>query len=237
MEQPGHLERLISSPRFGAYVDECQGDRDQAVALYHWTGRLAGGFLEDFRHLEIIYRNVIDRSLQAHTDAMGTRAGTAWFDEPSWVRHHWWDRSAQRHVREAKQRAGRRRRGPAPQGAVVAELPFGFWRYVIAARYEESFWKPALDDAFRGIPGSTAEGRRVELEDQIIPLHKLRNRIAHHEPIFKPFHRKLPGNKMVSYSIEEHHEMLLTMLGWMDPVSGEWVRQESLVPGLLATRP
>ena len=58
-----HLERLISPERFATYVAECAGDRERAVALYHWTGRLSGALSEDLRCLEVVYRNTLDQAL------------------------------------------------------------------------------------------------------------------------------------------------------------------------------
>jgi hypothetical protein len=53
-------------------------------------------------------------------------------------------------------------------------------------------------------------------------LHLLRNRIAHHEPIYnRPLGRL--------------HELALSTAGWVCPVTRQWVSERSRVPALLAT--
>jgi len=63
-------------------------------------------------------------------------------------------------------------------GKVVAELSFGFWRFLLARRYTASLW-PALRPGFPYLPSAD----RRELEAPVTRLHQLRNRVAHHEPL------------------------------------------------------
>lgn len=71
-----------------------------------------------------------------------------------------------------------REAGPgAPAGKVIAELPFGFWRYLSSSAHEVSLWRPYLHRAFAGGTGRNAVDRPLSR------LHKLRNRVAHHEPL------------------------------------------------------
>jgi hypothetical protein len=61
----------------------------------------------------------------------------------------------------------------------VAELPFGFWRYLLERRYQTTLWPQALRHDF---PHLSAGGRSM-LRDTGLDLQGLRNRSAHHEPI------------------------------------------------------
>ena len=72
------------------------------------------------------------------------------------------------------------RAGAETPGRVVAELPLGFWRFLLTSHYERSLWLTCLREAFPGIQG---RGMRRDVHDAIRDLHVLRNRIAHHEPI------------------------------------------------------
>jgi hypothetical protein len=232
---PDDLERLISPHRFATYLADVGGDRERAVALYHWTGKLAGAWTEDLRCLEIIFRNTVHNALTAHHSALGNRAaGVAWFDNPKWVKHHWWNAAAQTSLDDARRRAGHLPPSFPKPDAVVAELGFGFWRYVVSARYEQSFWVPVLDAVFAAVPAPTAARRRERLEANVKVLHKLRNRIAHHEPIFKP--TTFYGSGVV-YSAADQSEMLFEVLDWIDPGLATWARSNSSVGALLARRP
>lgn len=69
--------------------------------------------------------------------------------------------------------------GPgAPPGKVIAELPFGFWRFLSCAAQEKALWVPFIHNAFP--PGTD---RRTDVDEPVTQLHRLRNRVAHHEPV------------------------------------------------------
>jgi hypothetical protein len=58
---------------------------------------------------------------------------------------------------------------------VIAQLSFGFWRYLSTSAHEKALWVPFLHRAF--VVGTN----RTAINDAIGRLHDLRNRIAHHE--------------------------------------------------------
>ena len=107
---------------------------------------------------------------------------------------------------------------PESAGRVVAELPLGFWRFLLSSRYERTLWLPCLRDAFPGIRG---RGMRRDVHDAMRDLHLLRNRIAHHEPI----HNR---------PLLELHAVALTTAGWICPTTRRWIAARSRVPALLA---
>jgi hypothetical protein len=103
-------------------------------------------------------------------------------------------------------------------GRVVAELPFGFWRYLLASRYERTLWRTRLYHAFPG------QGRRQAVYTKLAGIHQLRNRIAHHEPIHnRPLARL--------------HEDALLVAEWACPGTRTWMADRSAVPRALASRP
>ncbi|MFT7475779.1 MAG: hypothetical protein ACI81L_002720 [Verrucomicrobiales bacterium] len=233
MDTADRLEEFISGPRFATYVTACSGDRDRAVKLYYWTGDVGGALLVDFRHLEVILRNHIHNTLTKHTNEYHTITGE-WYEDERWVKHHWWNTAAQRELDFAVSKAG----GPAASAdRVIAELPFGFWRYVLSARYEQSFWRSALDTSFVNIPGKTWKERRFTIEREVLVLHQLRNRLAHHQPIFKPHMRRGANNTKIEVPLERQHDGLLHVLSWIDPKLPTLVMADSTVKTLLAQRP
>jgi len=92
---------------------------------------------------------------------------------------------------------------------------------LLAARYERSLWVPALRFAF---PHLLGHGMRRQAHDAVHGLHGLRNRIAHHEPIH-------------DRQLDELHRTTLRVVGWICPVTAEWIRERSVVPRLLRRRP
>ena len=67
-----------------------------------------------------------------------------------------------------------------PSGKVIAELTFGFWLQLTDSKLEHKLWVPCLHKAFapRKAP------KRAIFNQQLEKLRQLRNRVAHHEPIF-----------------------------------------------------
>ncbi|MGN6482801.1 MAG: hypothetical protein ACTHMX_00220, partial [Thermomicrobiales bacterium] len=66
----------------------------------------------------------------------------------------------------------------ATPGKVIAELSFGFWSHLTTASHEKTVWVPYLHQAF---PVGT---NRSTVDKMIGSINTVRNRIAHHEPIF-----------------------------------------------------
>jgi len=232
---PNDLESLISQLRFATYIGLAGGDRPLARDLYDWTGDLAGALITDFRTLEIVFRNLVDKALTGHVAVTAPHVAD-WMFDSTWLTpgSHWWNSAGQRILNEAHNRAGGRN---ATHGAIVAELMFGFWRYIVTGRYEESFWIPALDGAFSGIPGAAPGDRRRALEQRMMNLSGLRNRIAHHEPIAKPWSRRLPGGTTGTFTVDDIYADLVQVLEWATPAHAASLLAKSRVPRLLKQRP
>ena len=104
---------------------------------------------------------------------------------------------------------------------VVAALSFGFWVSLLGrggrgTDYERTLWRPALRDAF---PHCSRLTRR-QAHGPLNSLRSLRNRIAHHEPIF-------------SRNLDEDHERILEISGWISPATRAWIEHHSRVPAVL----
>ena len=97
-------------------------------------------------------------------------------------------------------------------GRIVAELPFGFWRYLLASHYDRTLWKSVFLGVFRD------QSRRKPVYYRLTRLHELRNRIAHHEPIH-------------AEQLAQRHDELLTVLDWMNPAYRSWAERQSTVRG------
>lgn len=178
------LHQHLSAPRVSTYLRECADDLPRALALYRWNAQVSAAMWQVLGHGEIVLRNAIHAALTTRHERAG-RPGY-WFDDPAYGLHE----TAAHEVGLARRRATRIRVGrksvdPVPDGKIVAELSFGFWRYLLAKRYAPTLW-PAIRHGFPHLPSR----RREHLEQPVIRLHKLRNRIGHHEPVI---HEDLRG--------------------------------------------
>lgn len=122
-------------------------------------------------------------------------------------------------IDEVRRRIGRLRRACTP-GRVVSELSFGFWRYLLSARYEQSLWTPALRHAFPYLRPQ----RRRDVAERVERLHLVRNRLAHHEPV----HRR---------DLAHDHEDLLFVVDAICPVTRSWLDRTSTVGEVIGRRP
>jgi len=206
------VQRHLSAPRLATYLRATGGDLDHAVELYLWNAAVAGALWEVLGHVEVVLRNVLHDALTARHQRLG-RAGR-WYDDPA--------RELAQHARDdiarARQRLGRAG-APLLPGKIVAELSFGFWRFLLARRYTATLW-PALRPAFRYLPGSD---RRL-LEAPVARLHVLRNRVAHHEPL-------------LAEPLPDRYTDLLDVVGYVHPQLREWLDTHNRRLTTLAQRP
>jgi hypothetical protein len=106
---------------------------------------------------------------------------------------------------------------------VVAVLSFGFWVSLLgpgpSGLYEMRLWRPILHHAF-----PHAKLPRKDVHHPLDQLRLLRNRIAHHEPIF-------------TRPLADDDQSVFQILSWICPDTATWVAHHSTVPTVLAARP
>jgi hypothetical protein len=156
-------------------------DESRALKLYEWNAQLSAAFLRDLAHVEVGLRNAYDGALSAHWPGPvhWTKDGERLFAPLYRTRS---GRRVDVNVknRKAMQRAVREAGGAsAPPGKVIAELNFGFWRYLSSAAHEKVLWVPYLHHGFR------PRTDRRDVDRPVGELHDLRNRVAHHEPLLR----------------------------------------------------
>lgn len=169
----------ISAPRFAEYLRNSDGDQTSALRLYFYNLSISAEFFRHLQLLEVGLRNALHNELS-------TRYGTTWYER------HDINLSPQTLlIVERAQRILRDQRKAISPGRVVAELSFGFWVKLLGPgwrnRYEHSLWVPALHKAFSGarLDAELPAFTRKEIYHPIEALLLFRNRIAHHEPIYR----------------------------------------------------
>lgn len=168
------LAKLITRERLGSYLDASGGDLSRALKLYDWNIDLAASALSLTAMVEITLRNALDAQM---VEWAKTRSAEPWWEVAPL------DPQGKKDVAAAIRRARRGGR-QLTHGAVVAELNFGFWRYLMSRKYLTTLWIPALHRAF---PGTRLDANAAQrcLERDVQTLLFLRNRAAHHEPLLR----------------------------------------------------
>ena len=208
------LELTLSPDRLASYHRETGNDLEQSLRLYSWNTEISAAFYAPLQGLEICLRNALHREL-------ATVYGLHWYDNRATgltpqARDHI-DRARRELLRESK---------PDDAPHIVAALPFGFWERLLThgprgkRNYEITLWRPALHKAF---PHAQPR-RRQTVHAPIQQLRNLRNRIAHHEPIFRR-------------NLQADYDDILRVLGWMCPETCRWVAHHNVIVETLGQQP
>lgn len=209
------LEASFSPERMSTYRKAVEGDREQAIHLYTWNAAMSAAFYGPLQGLEVALRNTMHRQLSRCY-------GAAWYENPK----AGLDSGCLARIDNARNdvaNAGH----PVSPGRIVAAVSFGFWIALLGpggrteatgvkADYESTLWRPALRKAFPHREVLTRKQAQRPLND----LRILRNRIAHHEPIF-------------ARPLTEDYERILDVAGWISPGTRKWIEGHSRVATLL----
>ncbi|QNE22944.1 hypothetical protein F1D05_15080 [Kribbella qitaiheensis] len=204
--------QLFGRPRFIGYLQHCGGSERAALEFYRWNNAMAAAMWEVIGYLEIALRNALAARMSDRHRRMRRRG--SWLDDP----FHELDPHSRDDILSARRRAVRKSK-PVGDGQTIAELGFGFWRYLLARRYSSNLW-PDLAGAFPHAPDRARE--TVELP--VIRLHDFRNRLAHHERIW-------------TAPLRELHDEMLRLLAFVDQDLSSWVADQSRVAELLQSCP
>ncbi|GAA1683473.1 hypothetical protein ACFTSF_28915 [Kribbella sp. NPDC056951] len=208
---PWTLESLLSEARLGPYLLATDGSLTGAHHLYHWNAQVSAAFQEVLHYVEVGLRNAMDGQLASWATALG--AELPWYRDlrvpltpPT-----------RRKVEVARSNAARGGQSEL-HGKVVAELMLGFWWSLLSDEYNRRLWQPCLQHAFDG------PVRRARLHSELNELRRLRNRIAHHEPIH-------------GWDLAAEHARVLDVAGRISPRLSERIETVSRVPAVLLERP
>lgn len=175
------------------------GDRGRALKLYETNSALTEALYTPLQGLEVGIRNSCSISLIEFL-------GENW--------HQNWHGVFQRPLTELIDKAKRQATEDSKSmtlGRVVSELNFGSWVALLAPRYDAALWRRGLRTAFPNRPKGT---ERKEIHKSLNALRRLRNRVAHHEPIL---HRNL----------QRDYELIGRILNWTCPHTAQWVMRQS----------
>lgn len=157
------IELAVTPERLANYRRACGGDLIAAIELYRWNGELTGATWETLGHIEVLLRNALAGRMRSRQQRL--RRSGSWLDDPGVGL----DQRGRDDIATAQRRV--RTKGKyLTDGQVVSELNFGFWRFLLARRYQSALW-PDLASGFEHAPSRN----RVVVEDLVVRLHEFRN--------------------------------------------------------------
>lgn len=227
------IAHALSAPRFGRYLAEARGNQATALALYDWNARISAAFLHPLHIFEVALRNGV-------ADAVAAEYGPDWHLETSFIgslpRAHGPAYGPREDLVASTAKVQREllRLRPAhasrpvrvPAGKVIAELRFMFWVSMATARHDAKIWTSHLRAGFPAAPHTGRSGvlPRRHIHQQADAVRLLRNRIAHHEPIFMR-------------DLRSEYAGFLRIMRWRCPKTAAWLHASQSVTALLGNHP
>lgn len=171
------LRKALSTPRFETYRRARPGAISESLELYRWNMEVSAAFLVPLHVFEVAVRNAIAEAIESvHGE-------------------HWpWSNGFARSLPNPKppvyspeRDIGTVAKRHATTGKVIADLKFVFWERMLTARHQDRLWRTSFLTAFPNSPTHypTISDAREALRFRVGQARFLRNRIAHHEPIFR----------------------------------------------------
>ncbi len=202
------LARALTPARLAPYREQAGPSLPAALRLYRRNATAAAALHEDLGAAEVVLRNALTARLGDDHAAGGWVGG--WWTDPEW-RLTPRGRATAATAAAAAVRAGR----AGPDG-VAAGLGFGFWRTLLAPDADPGLW-PVLRPALPHLTGG-----REDVHRPVALLSRVRNLVAHHEPVGEA-------------DLRGAHDAAVLVVAYVCPVTARWVAATSRVPALLAT--
>lgn len=188
---PLSVERLS---RYGIVGTEDPDACSDTITAYCWNQEIASSLYCTLSLCEVALRNAIHDVLTASFES------SEWYNSPGLL----YPRQIQqiRDTRSMLQRRGKE----ATSGRIVSALPFGFWVTLLSRPYNDPLWKPHRSRNIReAFPGTPKQHRqRATIHQHYNDIRELRNRVAHHEPIYDD-----PG-------LMHKHDQIIEGIRWMN---------------------
>ena len=166
---------IISPVRMNRYLEACNGDSRKAMTLYRKNLQLSQEIFTIISCFEISLRNAIDYKCSQIL-------GENWLKESielNGIFNNNKCRLTKQNIEDSLVKIRQYN-----HNKLVAELGFGFWRYMFAQNQYNATSRILLK-IFPSKPTSSAtlQYDNTYIFNQLAKLNEIRNRIAHHEPI------------------------------------------------------
>ncbi|RFA07071.1 hypothetical protein B7R21_17280 [Subtercola boreus] len=221
------LYRHLSAARMRPYLVATHQHRKNALALYRWNMGIAGAFYQGLHVFEIALRNSMDAQLRAWNATQSDESGHLFDDE-------WCKRPsdllgrvvggdlivARNRATAALTAAGKNRE--ISHDDIVAQTSLGTWRFLLPSRTDPGkavLWQNCTRHAFPQLIRPVGQ-----LVDAVESVYRLRNRIAHLEPVF-------------GLNLQAKWKNMHTVLEDIDAPTAEWFVSTPPIANILSRRP
>lgn len=199
------FKKIMSEPRVNRYLHACNGDSRKAMALYRYNLKLSQQLFTIISCFEVALRNSIDRH---YTQKFGNNwlknsvNRNGFFDIPQCIR-------TKKIIKRGIKSVNHNYTHPK----LIAEMDFGFWRYLFAKPQFNAAGKTLLQ-IFPAKPRSTAQNQynQTYIFNELEKINNVRNRIAHHEAICFQL-----GHPVIDTTyLSVHYSLILNLFNWQN---------------------
>lgn len=211
------VRATLSPARMGTYeaAVRIQSDNDSAaLVLYAWNAKVSSALLAPLHICEVVIRNTV-------SDALEVLYGNRWPWSPTFERSlpdPQLGYSPRRDLQSA-------RRSARTAGKVIPELKFVFWQKMFTGRHDNRIWDHHL---YRVMPNlnlsQSVQMLRHSVYQDLEQLRMLRNRIAHHEPIF-------------SRNLANDYKKIHDLVAYRCVVTAKWMDENQQATAVIAEKP
>ena len=220
-----HIDQIknsLSKKRLETYKKYTKsGSWDDAVTLYEWHSEVCAAFFLPIQIFEVVFRNSINKALvEKYSEIKRNNTGAPLPD--AWFMHRgiWFSGDMKREldsvVSEAEKKLKPRGRS-VTVNVIIPELRFSFWEGFLVQAFQQLLWDKGFDVPFPHIDKPENESlidRRHRIFNFVKDVREFRNRVAHHEPIFK-------------YSLNAQISNLEKFVGWVCPKTSYWMEKNN----------
>lgn len=232
VQEPEHplfrtLEPLLTAQRLAPYLAAANCNEKLAVQLYQWNIELSGATHEALHVFEVVLRNAMDAQLSSwnatQTDPQTGRSfSREWLLDPAPLLRRLVRQAELNNARARAERAVRHHGRPPIHGDLLAQLSLGTWRFLLPDRDpgRRYLWEEAISAAFPNL------NRPVQqLVASVDGIYRLRNRVAHLEPLLR------------SGAVRDQFSNMRTVIGEIDTSAEQWFVSIQRITPVLRTRP
>lgn len=211
------IERALSVPRIATYQAATTGTPplEAALKLYAWNAQVSAALLNPLHCCEVVVRNAVSEALELVYGANWPWDNTFYLSlanprMPAFNPRYELDRVRNTHH---------------TTGKVIADLKFAFWQSMFTGRFDGRLWIPHLHAVLPNLSTAhTVQVLRRTIHDDLERLRKLRNRIAHHEPIF---------NRSLAVDLQT----VENLVSYRCTVTAAWMMANQTVAPMFAAKP
>lgn len=189
-------------------------DDPAGLLLYAWNAGVSGAFMAPLHICEVVIRNAVSNALEA-------------IYGPRWPWSTTFERSLPNPPKGYKPRIdlANARRSAQSTGKVIPELKFVFWQKMFTSRYDTRIWDEHLLRVMPNLDQSESIATlRTAVYGDLESLRLLRNRIAHHEPIF-------------SRPLIDDYQTAQKLVTYCCAATAQWMDSNQNAKAILATKP